>query len=320
MISSADVTVRDPGPLAKMGGDVDILQAMRVFRAVAETGSFSKAADTLEIARATATITVQKLEAHLGARLLQRTTRSLNLTPDGAAYYERCVRILAEVEEAGSIFGDSALGPRGKLRVDVPVMMKTILMPVMGQFRSRYPGVDLMLGFNDRPIDLVQEGVDCSIRIGVLKDSTLMARRIGTYRTVTVASPDYIARNGAPSTIGDLEKHIAVNYFWAGTGRTMELSFLVDDEPVAVRMRGAFSVNDTDAYLEGALMGFGLIQAPQMVAAPHLAAGRLTELLPAFKPQSRPISALYPTSRHLSPTVRVFVDWAAEIFERSNLL
>uniref|UniRef100_B0T965 Transcriptional regulator, LysR family n=1 Tax=Caulobacter sp. (strain K31) TaxID=366602 RepID=B0T965_CAUSK len=299
---------------------MDVLQAMRVFKSVAETGSFSKAADTLHIARASATMTIQKLEAHLKARLVHRTTRSLNLTPEGAAYYERCVRILTDVEEAESLFGQAGLGPRGKLRIDMPVMLRVIVLPQIGDFRARYPNIELMLGFNDRPIDLVHEGVDCALRIGALRDSSLMSRRIGTYRTVTVASPEYLARQGTPSALADLSDHVAVNYFWAGSGRLMDLSFTVDGGPITVKMNGAFAVNDTDAYLQSGLDGYGLIQAPLMIAWPHLEAGRLIKVLGEFAPLTRPISALYPTNRHLSPAVRVFVDWVAEVFERSALV
>jgi LysR family transcriptional regulator for bpeEF and oprC len=270
--------------------------------------------------RASMTVIIQRLEAHLKVRLLQRTTRRLSLTADGAAYYERCVRILAEVEEAENAFEITSQGPRGKLRIDMPVMFKTIVVPEIQAFHSRYPNIDLMLGFSDKPIDLIHEGVDCVVRIGTLQDSSLVARRIGTYRTVTVAHPNYIERYGEPRAIEDLESHIAVNYFWTRTGRVMELTFEIDGKVESVKMGGFMAVNDTDVYVETCLRGMGLIQAPLLLARPYLKKGELVEVLSQWKPAALPISAVYPANRHLSLAVRVFVDWVAEVFEKSPLL
>jgi LysR family transcriptional regulator for bpeEF and oprC len=300
---------------------MDRLQAMKVFSRVVETNSFSRAADTLDLPRASVTVIVQQLEAHLNTRLLQRTTRRLNLTPDGAAYYERCVRILADIEETESSFATTARGPRGKLRVDMPgAIGRLIVMPQLDAFHARYPDVELMLGFGDKPVDLIQDGVDCVIRIGTLQDSSLVARRIGVYQGVTVASPDYLERHGEPETIEDLQQHVAVNYFWGSTGRLMDMTFVVNGETVEVKMRGSIAVNDAEAYMATGLKGVGLIQAARFMALPHLRSGELVEVLSQWKPLPLPISAVYPHNRHLSPTVRAFVDWVAELFERCPLL
>jgi LysR family transcriptional regulator for bpeEF and oprC len=300
---------------------MDRLQAMKVFTRVVETNSFSRAADTLDLPRASVTVIVQQLEAHLKTRLLQRTTRRLNLTPDGAAYYERCVRILADIEETESAFTTSTRGPRGKLRVDMPgAIGRLIVMPRLDEFHARYPDVELMLGFGDKPIDLIQDGVDCVIRIGTLQDSSLVARRIGVYQGVTVASPDYLERHGEPKTIEDLQRHVAVNYFWGSAGRLMDMTFVVEGETVAVKMRGSIAVNDAEAYIATGLKGVGMIQAARFMALPHLQSGELVEVLSQWKPLPLPISAVYPHNRHLSPTVRAFVDWVAELFERCPLL
>jgi LysR family transcriptional regulator for bpeEF and oprC len=301
---------------------MDLLHAMKVFARVVESSSFTRAADTLDMPRASATIVIQQLEAHLKTRLLQRTTRSLSLTPDGAAYYERCVRILGDIEEAENAFAATARSPRGKLRIDMPTSLgRRLVLPDLYAFHARYPDIDLMVGFGDKPVDLIQESVDCVIRVGALPTSNLVARRIGWYRPVTVASPEYLARHGTPETLEMLrEQHVAVNYFWGRNGRLMDFAFMVDGEPVTVKMNGSMAVNDTDAWLESCLRGVGIIQAPYFMAVADLQSGALHEVLQDWKPPAMPIWAVYPQNRHLSPAVRVFVDWIAQLFENNPLL
>jgi LysR family transcriptional regulator, regulator for bpeEF and oprC len=254
-------------------------------------------------------------------RLMHRTTRRLSLTPDGAAYYERCVRILADVEETESGLQNGSKKPHGKLRVDMPgAIGRTIVIPALSEFHTRFPDIDLQLGFTDRPVDLLQEGVDCVVRVGALQDSSLVARRIGLFEGVTCASPEYLARAGTPRTFEELSQFKAINYFSSRTGRVMNWAFLVDGKEVEVKMNGSISVNDAEAYVTCALEGFGLIQPPLFMVLPHLRSGALKEVLPEWKPLPMPISAVYPHSRHLSPKVRVFVDWVAEVFDRCPLL
>ncbi|WP_408441568.1 LysR family transcriptional regulator [Paraburkholderia caffeinilytica] len=300
---------------------MDRLHAMKVFTRVVETSSFTRAADTLGMPRASVTVTIQQLEEHLKARLLQRTTRRVNLTPDGAGYYERCVRILADIEETEGSFNDQSRAARGKLRVDMPgALGRIIVMPKIHEFYALYPEIDLMLGFGDRLVDLIQEGVDCAIRVGALEDSSLVARRVGLYQAITVASPAYLERYGTPATIEELNDHVATNYFSSRTGRIMSLTFEVNGQPTEVRMKGNIAVNDAEAYLESGLDGIGIIQAARFMALPHLKSGRLVEILPQWKPPPAPISTIYPHNRHLSLTVRVFVDWIAKLFVESALL
>lgn len=300
---------------------MDRLQAMKVFTRIAETGNFTRAADALDLPRASVSLIIQRLEAHLNVRLLQRTTRRVNLTTDGVAYYERCVRILADVEETESSFSSVTKTPRGRLRIDMPVALgRGIVLAHIHDFHTRYPEIDLLLGFSNAPADLVQDGVDCAIRIGVLTDSDLVARRIGKYQSVTCASPGYLERFGVPETIGDLGYHVAVNYFSGRAGRIMDLNFYVDNEPVSVRMKGSIAVNDADAYVQSALGGVGLIQAPRFMAHPHLESGRLVEILPAHLPLPLPIYSTYPHNRHLLPKVRVFVDWLADLLSEASRL
>ncbi|ANB76630.1 LysR family transcriptional regulator [Paraburkholderia phytofirmans] len=300
---------------------MDRLQAMQVFTRVVDTNSFTRAAETLDLPRASVTTIIQNLEAFLGTRLMHRTTRRLSLTPDGAAYYERCVRILADVEETEASFQSGNKKPHGKLRIDMPGSIgRLLVIPSLCEFHTRYPDIDLQLGLTDRPVDLLQEGVDCVVRVGALQDSSLVARRIGLFEGVTCAAPGYIERAGMPASLDDLDNHKAVNYFSSRTGRTIDWAFMVDGKEIEVKMKGIVSVNDADAYVTCGLEGFGLIQPALFMVLPHLRSGQLVEVLPELKPLPMPISAVYPHSRHLSPKVRVFVDWIAELFDRCPLL
>ncbi len=300
---------------------MDKLHAMRVFVRVVEVNSFSKAAETLGLPRASVTTTIQNLEASLGVRLLQRTTRRLNLTLDGAAYLEGATRVLSEIDEIEASFTSARKTPRGRLRVDMPGSIgRLVIIPSIHEFHQKYPDIDLMIGLGDRPIDLIQEGVDCVIRVGVLEDSSLVARRIGAMQPITCASPAYLAEHGEPSTIEDLDRHAAVNYFNNRTGRNFELCFTRDGEEIEVAMKGSVAVNDADAYVTCGLEGLGILQPARFMVLPHLRSGVLREVLREWRPPRVPVSAVYPHHRHLSPKVRVFVDWVAELFERCPLL
>ncbi|CAM4068062.1 LysR family transcriptional regulator [Bordetella tumulicola] len=300
---------------------MDRFQAMQVFVRVVDVNSFTRAADSLALPRTTVTTTIQNLERHLGVRLLNRTTRRISLTPDGAAYYDHSQRILADVEETEACFQEAAVRPQGKLRIDVPASVgQRILVPALCEFHTRYPDIELVLGMSDRRVDLVQEAVDCVIRGGELEDSTLVARRIGSFQFLTCAAPSYLARNGVPHTLDDLKNHTALNYFASRSGRNYNWDFVIDGQVHEIEMPGIVSVNDSNAHLALALQGFGLIQTARFIALPHVLAGELIEVMPQYKPQVLPISLLYPQSRQLSPKVRVFSDWVAELFSRCPLL
>lgn len=300
---------------------MDRFQAMQVFTRVVDANSFTRAADMLGLPRATVTTIIQNLEALLGVRLLNRTTRRISLTPDGAAYYEHCARILGEVEETESSFREVARGPKGRLRIDVPSPIgRLVLIPRLCEFRARYPEVELVIGMGDRMVDLVREAVDCVIRAGDLQDSTLVARRIGAISLVTCATPDYLERHGVPRRVDDLQQHVAVQYFSHRTGRNFDWDFIVDGQSMPLKMRGSVSVNDMDAYIACALQGFGMIQPARFTVLPLLESGALVEVLPEFAPAPMPISVAYMQNRHLSPKVRAFVDWAAELFGACPLL
>lgn len=300
---------------------MDRYQAMQVFTRVVEANSFTLAAENLGLPRATVSTTIQNLEKLLQVRLLNRTTRKISLTPDGAAYYERCLQLLADLEATEASFREASQGPRGRLRVDVPSSIgRSILIPSLCDFHERYPGLELMIGMSDRPVDLVQEAVDCVIRKGELPDSNMIARRIGIFNSVTCAAPAYLERYGVPRTTADLDKHLAVNYFSSRTGRNIDWDFVIDGVATEYEMKGVVSVNDAEAYIACALQGFGLIQPPRYMVLPYLQSGQLQEVLPEWKPSPMPISVMYLQNRHLSPKVRVFVDWVAELFAGCPLL
>src|SRR5690606_20887106 len=264
---------------------MDRFQAMQIFTRVVEADSFSLAADSLGLPRSTVSTTVQKLEQSLEVRLLNRTTRRLSLTPDGASYYERCVQLLADLEDIESSLRDVTRGPSGRLRVEMtPSIGRLILVPALCDFHTRYPDIELALGMSEQTVDMVREAVDCAIRVGHLEDSSMVARRIGTFESVTCAAPIYLERYGEPQTLDDLEDHRAVHYFSGRTGRIIDWSFVVDGEQRDVQIKGIASVNDAEAYVQCGVKGFGLIQAPRYMVAPLLESGELKEILAQWTP------------------------------------
>ncbi|WP_454727007.1 MULTISPECIES: LysR family transcriptional regulator [Cupriavidus] len=300
---------------------MDRLQAMEVFTRVVEMSSFARAAESLDLSRTSATTIIKNLEAHLHVRLLHRTTRQLKLTAEGAEYYEHCIRILAEVAETEVALSTLGKGPKGKLRVDMPgTLGRLVVTPQLHRFHHSHPDIDLMVSHSDRLVDLIQDGVDCAIRVGELDDSSLIARRLGDMRFSTVASPAYLARYGMPRTLSDLQHHIAVHYVSNRTGRIIDLAFLVNGEMTEIRMPGKVSFSDVDSYVAYGLSGTGLFQAPRFMLREYLRSGALVEILPQWRPRSLPISVIYPQNRHLAPKVRVFVDWVSLVFEECPLV
>lgn len=298
---------------------IDRIQAMRIFARIVETNSFTRAARSLEIPRATATTLMQQLEAMLGTQLLKRTTRSVSVTPEGAAYYERCIRILAEVDELEASLKQSHENPSGRLRVEMPgVIATSVVLPSLTQFHALYPGIDLVIGVSQGDVDLVADAVDCSIRFGDLPDSLLAARRLGALEHVTCASPDYLRRQGIPKSFDDLSRHVAVNCMCSIEGRIADLDFNVDAQPLTVKVNGFVAVNDEHTYLMSGVHGLGLIQPPRIAAQALIDAGQLQEILPQWKPVSTPVSVVYVKGKHVSPRLRAFVDWLVELFSHTK--
>ncbi|MEN2425117.1 LysR family transcriptional regulator [Chromobacterium vaccinii] len=295
--------------------------SMRVFAAVVDCGGFTRAAQQLQLPRATVSSAVQQLEAQLGARLLHRTTRRVQLTLDGGTFYERCQQLLADFDELESLFSQQGASPRGKLRIDVPGPIgRQVLAPALPAFFRLYPDIELELGVTDRPVDLIQEGVDCVIRVGALAESRLVARRIGMLPQGNYASPDYLAAFGAPASPDELAGHRAVNYASPSTGKVFAWEYLQDGERRELALKSQVSVNQVESYIACALAGLGMIQLPRYDAEPHVAAGRLMEVLADWPPPAMLVSVLYPHRRHLSRRVQVFVEWASALLrERLRL-
>ncbi|MGV7243899.1 LysR family transcriptional regulator [uncultured Caballeronia sp.] len=293
---------------------MDRFQEMQVFIRIAERSSFTQAADDLQIPRATVTNLLKRMEERLGTRLLERTTRTVRLTHDGEAFYRRCVRLIADMEEAEGSFRNVA--PKGLLRVNVQgTLAKNFVVPALPGFIAMYPDIELQIGEDDRLVDLVREGIDCVLRAGTLQDSSMVGRRVALMEQVTVASPAYLAQFGEPLTLESLSVHRAVNYVSSGSGRVFPLEFTVDDRVVEMQLPAVLSVTGADLYTGAAVAGLGMVQVPRYRVKEELSEGKLKIVLDAFAPPPMPVSVLYPQNRQLSSRVRVFAQWLRDIFE-----
>ena len=296
---------------------MDRLQAMQVFVRIVDTASFSRAAEMLRLPKATVSTSIQALESHLGVKLLNRTTRRVHVTPDGAAYYARCVRILAEIDETESALGGAQSAPRGKLRVDVGAAFgRRMLIPALPEFFRRYPDLRLDLGCSDRPVDLIEEGIDCVVRGGPFIEQTLVARQVGAVQIVFCATPGYLAERGVPTHPRELENHRFVNYFARRWGNFLSWNFNRDGERIELALDGIIAVDDSEAYLEAGLAGLGVFAMATFMVDDALADGRLTRLLADWQTDPVPIYVMYPQHRHLSAKVRVFAEWVGDLVQR----
>lgn len=295
---------------------MDHLDALHLFTRIAEQRSFGRAADQLDVPRATATHAIKQLEARLGTRLLERSTRHVRPTPDGEAFYERCVHVLSELDDAEASLRHAASNPRGVLRVDMHGTHATgIVLPRIREFRERYPNIDIVISSEDRLVDLVREGIDCAIRGGAVRDSSLVARRLAVIPEVTCASPDYLARFGTPQHPSELAAHQAVQFFNSSGGRAYPFEFTIDGKVREVELKGWLTVNYAESYVVAARNGCGLIQLPRYHVEDDLRSGHLIEVLADFSGPGFPVTALYPHRRQLSPRVRIFLDWVGQLYE-----
>ena len=298
---------------------MDRFNAMRVFTRIVELRGFAKAADSLQLPRASVTVLIKQLEAHLGVQLLQRTTRQVSPTLDGAAYYQRCVQLLSDLEETEAVFSTRRQNPRGTLCVDMPSGIgRLIVIPALPAFTARYPQIELEISLNDRPVDLIREGVDCVLRGGLALDESLVARPLAMMDQLTLASPGYLARRGMPASLQDLANHQMVEYVSSVTGKRFGLEFEVDGQLRTVNLSKGLAVNSSDGYFAACEAGFGLIQAPGYHAMRQLAEGTLVQVLPSLAVPKMALSALYPPHRQLSQRLRVFVDWLVELCARPD--
>lgn len=293
---------------------MDFTQKLGIFVAVAEAGGFARAAEAKGLSRPSVTNAVAALEAELGARLFQRTTRRTTLTPEGEALFDRAVQLLADVAETRELFTPSERAPRGRLRVDVPVSLaRPVIIPRLAAFTARHPGVELVLGVGDADTDLVAEGVDCVLRLGELPASSLVGRVVGQARMVTCAAPAYLERYGTPAGPDELAGHRAVNFFSGRTRQAMPFAFSVGPDRRRVKLPSGVMVNNADTYVDCALEGLGLIQPLRVSVASHLETGRLVEVLPELPPPPKPVAILYPHRRHVPLQVRAFIAWVENL-------
>lgn len=293
---------------------MDRIDELRIFIRLAESQSFTRTADLLHMPRSTVSMALQDLEQRVGARLLQRTTRQVSLTEDGSAFYERALRLLADYEETESLFRQSTAKPGGRLRINVPGRLgRLIIAPALPGFFALYPDIEIDMGVTDRTVDLVQEGIDCVIRVGPLADSSLVSRRIGDLSLLNCASPSYLARHGTPRSIADLKHHIAVNYASPASGRTEDWEYVEGGKPHMLKLASRVTVNNAEAYIACCLAGLGLMQIPAYDVRAHLGAGELVEVMSDLRAAPMPITLLYPHRQHASRRLQVFLDWVTAL-------
>lgn len=291
----------------------NMIEYLNIFIQVVEQGSFTKAADVLQIHRPTVSKAIQQIENDLGVKLIHRTTRKLSVTAEGDEFYHHARHVLAEVNDMMASFSPT-LPPRGRLRLDVPLALAhAILIPNLRDFRALYPGIEIVLVSSDKKTDLITEGVDCLIRLGALQDSSFVSRRLGDIRMVTCAAPSYLREHGRPETLADLDQHQAVNFFSDHSREAMEWKFIEDGSVVSLRPASSMLVDNSDILLSCGLAGLGIIQATFDALAPHLSSGALEEVLTQYPSVSKPVSVMYPDRRYLSPKVRVFIDWFTDV-------
>ena len=295
------------------------LQAMQVFARVVETGGLTRAADSLQLPKATATTLIQQLEASLGVKLLNRTTRKVSVTTDGAAYYPSCLAILALVRETEESLGQRHASPQGLLRVEVPTLIaRLVIVPALPDFFARYPDIQLELGCSERRADLIEEGIDCAVWIGELEDSTMIARRIGLLYFGTCAAPSYLAAHGQPHHPDELTAHRCINHFSPRTGKIFEWVFAKNGVRTQTLLRGFIALDDENSYVAAAEAGLGVAQIPAFVLKEAMERGSLELLLGDWFAEPAPLNVVYPQNRHLSVKIRVFVDWVAELFSEHD--
>jgi len=295
---------------------MDRFDALQAFVRVVEAGSFTKAALTLHMSKTTVTQLVQQLEARLRVKLLHRTTRQVTVTAEGAAYYERVVRVLSDLAEADSDLSGEAGAPSGRLRVDVPSpFARLVLMPALPDFHRRYPGIQLDMGVSDRVVDVIGDNVDCVLRGGEVTVPSLIARRVGELQMGMYAAPGYLRGAGTPGHPRELAgtQHRIVGFLRSSSGTVAPLTMRRGDETVVVDGRYVVSADDGNAYLAAGLAGMGVLCLPRYMAEPHAAGGELLRLFDDWRIEPMPMVLAYPATRHVSARLRAFMDWVDEL-------
>jgi DNA-binding transcriptional LysR family regulator len=295
---------------------MDQLEAMRIFIRVAEMAGFTRAAESLGVPKASVSGAVQRLESALGARLLQRTTRRVQLTHDGQAYYDRCKDLLTDIDELQAMFTPAEQGLSGRLRVDMSSgIARNMVLPRLPAFLQLHPQLEIELSSTDRRVDVVREGFDCVLRVGNLGDVNLIARRLGAFAIANCASPDYLRRHGVPRSLQDLAAHQLIHYVSTLGSKSPGLEYSDGDGYSWLPMAGNVTVNNAEAYQAACLAGLGLIQAPRVGLESLLASGELVEVLPDLPAEPMPVSILYAHRRHLPKRTQAFMAWVADVLQ-----
>lgn len=294
--------------------------AISSFVRVVEAKSFAAAAPQLGMTPSGVSRAVARLEEQIGVRLLFRSTRALRLTDDGESFYRRCKDILADLGEAVEALGYAKVKPRGKLRVAVNVSIgRAALIPQLADFEAQYPDIRLELSMSDRNTGLIEEGIDCAIRMGELEDSNLIARKLGYFSNVLCASPGYLARHGAPGNIDELKQHRCINYVYPTSGRPYQWQFDTPDGRIALDIDAHLLINDGESVIQAAMAGLGIIQVPHWLAACAIGMGKLQVIMEDTICTGSPVWIVYPQKKHLSARVQAFIEWVHALFQRSNL-
>nr|WP_269805905.1 LysR substrate-binding domain-containing protein [Pseudomonas asiatica] len=288
------------------------MNGILAFVKTAESLSFVSAARAMGISASAVGKNVARLESSLKVRLFQRSTRKVSLTAEGQLFYERCRRILDDLQDAEAMLSHAIQAPRGRLRVSLPTIGYRFLLPLMPAFRKAYPEIELEMDFNDHLVDLIDDGFDVVIRSGGLADSKLMSRKLGPFRFVLCAAPTYLARKGRPQTLADLERHDCLRYRFVTTGKIMDWSLGADPEITQLRLPTVLTLNNMEAMLMAAVDGHGIAYMPDFLVRESVRTGALESLLDAHTSDQGQFWALWQSSRHLSPKIRVFVDFIAE--------
>jgi DNA-binding transcriptional LysR family regulator len=292
------------------------LEPILIFITVADMGSFSRAADSLGIQKGRASTAVRKLEEDVGVRLLHRTTRSVQLTEDGRVFHARARELLADVDDIHSMFADDRVALRGRLRVDLPTeMARTTIVPALPDFMATHPQLELEVSSTDRQVDLVQEGFDCVLRLGPIRDETLIAHPLGKLRVVNAGSPAYLARHGVPRSLGDLKRqeHRTIHFETTLGAKSFGWEYPDGKGYATLQLPGALHVNSAQTYEAAALAGLGLIQAPVLGIGRYLESGALVEVLPDLGRRSLPVSLVVAHRSNLSRRVRAFMKWIENV-------
>lgn len=300
---------------------MDQLSAMRVFVRVVETGNFSRAAGSLNMPKTTVTNMVQGLEAHLRTTLLNRTTRRVMLTTDGALYYERAIQIISEIDELDGSLSNAQVQPSGRLRVEMAgAFADLVVIPNLCLFHEKYPLIKLDLGVGDRLVDYIAENVDCALRVGTPRDQSLIARKVSELRLASYVAPFYLEKFGSPEHPQELEgKHFCIGYLNAVSGQIMTMDFEKDGQKLEIAPNYIMSVNDSRTYLNAAIAGMGVAQLAPFMADDAIKRGELIRVLPDWEHESLPIYIVYPQTRHVTNKVRVFVDWLARLMHNLDV-